>query len=197
MNQDLENRLIEIIQNDLWMMDVLKNVRDLKLNDSWIGAGFVRNKVWDVIHKKNRTELNDIDVIYFDKLNTAREHDLGIEDKLRIINPNLNWSVKNQSRMNVRNGHEQYIDCNDAISFWPETATAIAIRMNSENQIEYIAPYGLGDLFNLLVIPTPKFDLTIYKERMEKKRWKEKWNKLEIKTDYKTNKNLSQYRNDN
>ena len=85
--------------------------------------------------------------------------------------------------MNLRNRHKEYVDCNEAISFWPETATAIAVRINSENQIEYIAPYGLEDLFNLLVIPTPKFDLTIYNERIEKKRWKEKWCKLEIKTD--------------
>jgi hypothetical protein len=57
--------------------------------------------------------------------------------------------------------------------------------LNFKNQIEYIASYGLEDLFNLLIIPTPKFDLTIYNERIEKKRWKEKWNKLEIKTSYK------------
>ena len=183
MNQQLENRLIEIIKKDLWMMDVLKTVRDLKLNDCWIGAGFVRNKVWDIIHEIDRTELNDIDVIYFNKSNTTKDFDLAIEDKLRIINPDLNWSVKNQSRMNVRNGHKEYDDCNDAISFWPETATSIAVRLNFEDQIDYLAPYGLEDLFNLLVIPTPNFDLTVYNERIEKKRWKEKWCKLEIKTD--------------
>ncbi len=68
------------------------------------------------------------------------------------------------------------------ILIWPETATSIAIRLNFKNKVEYIAPYGLDDLFNLLVIPTPKFDLTIYNSRVEKKRWKETWNKLEIKT---------------
>ena len=86
--------------------------------------------------------------------------------------------------MHIRNGHEQYSNCNEAISFWPETATAIAVRLNFKNKIEYIAPYGLEDLINLLVIPTPKFDLNIYKSRIEKKKWKEKWNKLKIKTGY-------------
>lgn len=170
----------------MWMIDVLEIVRNLKLNDCWIGAGFVRNKIWDEKHGKDRTELNDIDVIYFDKSNATKKYDSQIEEKLRNINPNLNWSVKNQSRMNIRNGHEQYIDCNEAISFWPETATSIAIKLDFKNRIEYIAPYGLEDLFNLLVMPTPKFDLTIYNERIEKKRWKEKWSKLEIKTGYNT-----------
>ncbi|PKV48851.1 hypothetical protein ATE84_0865 [Aquimarina sp. MAR_2010_214] len=186
MNQQLEQELIKIIKSDLWMIGILKIVRDLRLNDCWVGAGFIRNKIWDEKHGKNRTELNDIDVIHFDKSNSTKQYDSQIESKLRIANPNLNWSVKNQSRMNIRNGHEQYTDSNEAISFWPETATSIAVKLDFKNQIKYIAPYGLEDLFNLLVIPTPKFDLTIYNERIEKKRWKEKWNKLEIKTGYNT-----------
>ncbi len=182
MNLELENELIEIIESDRWMIEILKIVRDLKLNDCWIGAGFVRNKIWDKKHGKERTELNDIDVIYFDKSNPTKEYDSKIESQLKEINPKLNWSVKNQSRMHIRNGHEQYNTCKEAISFWPETATSIAIRLNFENQIECIAPYGLEDLFNLLVKPTSKFDLAIYNNRIEKKKWKEKWNKIEIRT---------------
>ncbi|MFT5824208.1 MAG: hypothetical protein ACI8ZM_005474 [Crocinitomix sp.] len=184
MNKKLDNKFIEIIKDDIWMIDILKIVRDLKLTDCWIGAGFVRNKIWDEKHGKDRTQLNDIDIIHFDKSNPTKEYDLQIENKLRNYNSNLNWSVKNQSRMHIRNGHKQYIDCNEAISYWPETATSIAVRLNFKNQIEYIAPYGLEDLFSLLVVPTPTFDLTIYNARIEKKKWKEKWNKLEIKTGY-------------
>ena len=184
MPQNLENILIKIIENDKWMTNILKVVRDLNLNDCWIGAGFVRNKIWDEKHRKDRTELNDIDIIYFDKSNPTKEYDFQIENKLRKLNPNLNWSVKNQSRMHIRNGHKQYTDCNKAISFWPETATSIAVRLNLKNQIEYIAPYGLEDLFNLLVIPTPEFNLTVYNERIAKKNWKKEWNMLKIKTGY-------------
>ncbi len=184
MNLELEHELIRMIESDKWMIETLKTVRDLELNDCWIGAGFVRNKVWDEKHGKERTELNDIDVIYFDKSNRTKEYDFQIETRLRKLNPKLNWSVKNQSRMHIRNGHEQYVNCNEAISFWPETATSIAVRLNFKNQIEYLAPYGLEDLFNLLLIPTPKFDLTIYNSRIRKKKWKEKWNKLEIKANY-------------
>lgn len=182
MNPELENKLIKIIKSDKWMIETLKTVRDLELKDCWIGAGFVRNKIWDEKHGKNRTELNDIDVIYFDKSNSNQDHDIQIEAKLRKINPKLNWSVKNQSRMHIRNGHEQYTSCLDAISRWPETATSIAVRINFNNEIEYIAPYGLEDLFNLLVVPTPNFDLTIYKQRIKKKNWQKIWNLLEIKT---------------
>ncbi len=67
MNLILEKELIELIENDILMIDILKIVRGLEVNDCWVGAGFVRNKVWDEKHEMKRTELNDVDVIYFDK----------------------------------------------------------------------------------------------------------------------------------
>lgn len=82
--------------------------------------------------------------------------------------------------MHLRNSHHEYLNCHEAISFWPETATAIAIRLNLKDQIEYIAPYGLEDLFNLVVQPTPQFDLTTYNTRILKKEWIKTWPKLKI-----------------
>lgn len=184
MKPNLTNQLIEIITSDDWMIKTLKTVRDLNLNDCWIGAGFIRNKIWDYKHGKDSTELNDIDVIYFDRTRSSKNEDMLIENKLKTVDPTLNWSVKNQARMHIRNNHIPYLNCYEAISFWPETATSIAIRLKSNNKIDYIAPYGLEDLFNLLVVPTPKFDLQTYTERIEKKDWKEKWSKLNIKTGY-------------
>lgn len=181
MTLTLEQKLITIIKNDEWMMHVLKMVSDLKLPDCWIGAGFIRNKVWDVLHNKERTLLNDIDIIYFDKNKPDKEYDIHIENQLKKVSSDLNWSVKNQARMHHRNGHKPYTDCNHAISFWPETATSIAIRLCDNDHIEYIAPYDLNDLFDLLVIPTPEFDIKTYTDRIVKKGWKETWRKLEIK----------------
>ena len=96
------------------------------------------------------------------------------------MNPSVNWSVKNQARMHIRNGNLPYKNCYEAISYWPETATAIAIKLNSDNQIEHIAPYGLNDLFNLVVQPTPNFDLITYRSRIANKGWKHTWEKLVI-----------------
>lgn len=172
--------LFEIIARDKWMMETLGIVRDLGLHDCWIGAGFVRNKVWDLKHGIKRSELNDIDVIYFDKLNCSRKDDLIIESRLKTVKPDMDWSVKNQARMHVRNDHSPYLDCNDAISYWPETATSIAVRLSGNGDIEVIAPYGLDDLFNLRVKPTPKADLGVYENRMQQKQWGQKWSKLII-----------------
>ncbi|WP_272148796.1 nucleotidyltransferase family protein [Tenacibaculum aiptasiae] len=182
----LENKLIQIIENDAWMISILKTVRDLNLNDCWIGAGFVRNKIWDKKHGYQRTKLNDIDIIHFDKTNSSKEYDLLIENQLKMVDPELNWSVKNQSRMHIRNNHTSYTNCEEAISFWPETATSIAIRITQKNKIEYIAPHGLEDVFNLIVTPTPKFNLMIYSDRIQKKEWSKQWPKLSINLTHKS-----------
>lgn len=186
MEQKLEKELIKIIESDTWMLNILKIVRDLNLNDCWIGAGFIRNKVWDEKHNYQRTKLNDIDIIYFDKTKPLKKYDVLIESKLKLLAPQLNWSVKNQFRMNIRNGHKQYSNCEEAISFWPETATSIAVRITQKSKIEYIAPHGLEDLFNLIVTPTPKFNLMIYKDRVYKKEWSKQWPKLSINFSHKS-----------
>ncbi|MEN7547660.1 nucleotidyltransferase family protein [Rapidithrix thailandica] len=180
----MKEKLYTIIREDQWMMDVLKTVKNLKLTDCWIGAGFVRNRVWDYLHQKERSELNDIDVIYFNSTNKTPERDQQIEGKLISDWPGLNWSVKNQARMHIKNHHPGYMDCEHALSFWSETATAIAVRLNNYGQLECIAPYGLKDLFNLVVRPTPFIDLRIYKQRIEQKAWKEKWPKLKFFENY-------------
>jgi len=55
------------ISEDEWMMETLRIVERLALPDWYVGAGFVRNKIWDVLHDyAKRTPLDDIDVIYFD-----------------------------------------------------------------------------------------------------------------------------------
>lgn len=62
-----EEDIIKAIEKDEWMMDLLRAVKTLNLPDWWICAGFVRSKIWDVIHNfSTRTPLPDIDVIYFD-----------------------------------------------------------------------------------------------------------------------------------
>ena len=61
-----KKNILNIIKKDKEMMRILKIVNELDLPDWWIGAGFVRNKVFDYLHGyERRTKLNDVDIIYF------------------------------------------------------------------------------------------------------------------------------------
>lgn len=178
---EYKTELINILMTNTLVMETLAIVKDLQLNDCWVGAGLIRNAVWDSLHQIKTTKRNDIDVVFYDATNLSEELEKEIEAKLSTFNPKVKWSVKNQARMHIRNHHQQYSNTENAISYWPETATAIAARLNSNNEIEILAPHGLNDLFHLVVAPTPNFNWTIFQQRIEEKQWEQQWRNLKFK----------------
>ncbi len=160
---------------------LLLHVESLALPDAWIGAGFVRNAVWDALHGYpiDASRLNDVDVIYLDPAETMEECELVHENKLKVLAPDVPWQVRNQARMSRRNGDAPYRSTYEAIACWPETATAIAAR-TVRGKVEVIAPYGIADLIDLVVRPTPAFahKMNIYSERLRSKDWASRWPRL-------------------
>ena len=73
-----------------------------------------------------------------------------------------------------------YASLEDAVSKWPETATAMVARLRANGEIEVVAPHGFDDLFRLVVSPTPHFltRLERYRNRVIQKKWREHWPRL-------------------
>lgn len=175
-----------LIASDQERMRVLRLVKDLALPDCWVAAGFVRSRVWDYLHRHETSPLpDDIDVIWYDNKGLAAERDIALELALRTRDNTLTWSVKNQARMHWRNDDKPYRSAADAMRHWPETATAVAVRLGPRDVVEVAAPCGLDDLFNLIVRPTPRFmadKSLIYLDRVRSKNWQRTWPKLRIDT---------------
>ena len=109
--------------------------------------------------------------------------DKEVEAALRVLDPSVDWSVKNQARMHLRNGDAPYASAVDAIGHWPETATAVAARQAPEGSCEIAAPFGLGDLFDLVLRPTPRFageKRAVYLDRVRSKGWLAIWPRLRV-----------------
>jgi hypothetical protein len=160
---------------------LLSHVDSLGLPNGWIGAGFIRNTVWDVLHGReiDVSRLSDVDVIFFDWSDTRKELENDLEHRLHELASDQNWSVKNQARMHLRNGDAPYRDTFNAVAHWAETATAVAAR-SIDGRIEVMAPHGVEDLLNLIVRPTPAFEhkMDVYRERVLGKDWPARWPKL-------------------
>ena len=95
-------------------------------------------------------------------------------------------SVKNQARMHSKNKISPYLSSFDGVAHFPEIPTAVAVRLNND-KIEIMAPYGLSDLFEGIVRPTPPFNRnatlhTIYLNRIQNKNWISIWSKLVIES---------------
>lgn len=184
MTINYEKRLITIVRNQDWLMNILKAVRNLELPDWYIAAGAIRNTVWSKLHNySDNIKLNDIDVVYFDSkdLTTAKEKET--ETRLSKLFPELVFEVVNQARAHTFNkGRPQATSSCDAISYWTETPTCVGVRLEKDDSITICAPYGLEDLFELRVkpIPLPKRDIKLYEKRKKIKQWDKTWPKLKI-----------------
>lgn len=177
-------QLRTIIAADPVRMRILRQVAALGLADCWVAAGFVRSAVWQHLHRRDRCPLPaDIDVIWFDGELASKALDLELEASLRRWDDGINWSVKNQARMHLHNGDRPYASATEAMIHWPETATAVAVRLGANDVIEVAAPFGLDDLFGLIVRPTANFQTEkrqVYLDRLRTKNWRRTWPKLKI-----------------
>ena len=170
------------IRSDSRRMAMLRAVARLGLPDCWIGAGFVRNLVWDRLHGYARaTPLNDIDVLFFDPLDRSRATEQALEARLLQAMPGEPWSVRNQARMHRRNKDAPYRSTGHALMFWAETPTAVAVGLRG-GRLALIAPFGIDDLVGLTVRPTPRFrhKMAVYRARVAGKDWPALWPKLTI-----------------
>lgn len=186
MHIQTEQDIINLIQDDTWMMKVLQIAKSLELPDWWVCAGFVRSKIWDVLHGYElRTSTPDIDIIYFDPLHISESTEEKLENKLKSIDSTIPWSVKNQARMHVINNMPPYSSSVDAISKFPETATALGVTLDERDNVVLTAPCGIQDVLTLQVKPTSHFLETnertdMYEKRLQKKNWQSKWPNITI-----------------
>jgi hypothetical protein len=167
--------LRDIIVNDPLRWAALDAVRTLGLPDCWIGAGFVRDAIWDHLHGRlPAPPVGDVDVLWFALDSADADVDLAIETQLVTRHSGFAWSVKNQARMHKRNGDEPYPSVAAAMCAWPETATAVAVRRTMQDVLEINAPLGLADIFHLRLTPTARFiyeKREIFDDRVTRKAW--------------------------
>ena len=182
-----EEVIVEQIQMDPEMMEVLAIIRDLDLADAWLAAGAVRNFIWNQLSGKPGFDVTtDLDLVFYDP-EISYEETQQIEQELKRTYPQYAWEVKNQVYMHQHSpGTAPYRSACDAVSKYPEQCTAIAVRLTPNQELELFTPYGLGELEQMIVQPTPHFRedperLAVYRERMAKKDWLQKWPSLEVK----------------
>lgn len=175
-----EQDILNLIKEDVWMMGILRKAEEQNLKDWLIGAGFVRSKVWNHLHgyQNSLNDISDIDLVYFDKEGNGDKEDRILSEKLES-ETSMPWEIKNQFYAHKIKNLKPFESTLDAISKWPETATAIGVTLTN-GKLTLTAPYGIDDLVNMVIKPCPKFSegIAVVKQRVEKKKWLEKWPKL-------------------
>lgn len=173
----------KLVLADAWMMDVLHAAATLRLSDWWIGAGFLRNKVWDAIEGNKSKPPKDVDLVYFNGKDTKPETDWNYDKQLKQDYSFAEWEVRNQARMHYVNNFDPYTSTADGIAHWVETATCVAVKLEGD-KLQFLFCHGLDDLVGLTARPSPTFQrsdlLKIFYDRLEQKHWRQRWPHLQV-----------------
>jgi uncharacterized protein len=135
---------------------VLPAIAEQNLPDWWLAGGAVRNTVWRAIFGADcRLTIKDFDIAFFD-LASDRVQELAAKTALTQQFPDYQFDVKNQASFaRWRSGDQIYHSTEDGIAQWLHTATAVGVRCNRQGEWQFFTPYGLSDLFQGIICPTP------------------------------------------
>lgn len=183
----MPSALAEIVRASDPLRAALAAAHSLQL-DSWcIGAGAVRNMVWDHLHGVMPSgPLADVDLCYFAP-NEPPGHERALQAQLAAMVPGVVWDVTNQAHV-----HQWYArdygqavaplrSLEEGVATWPEYATCVGVYLSGPSDVHVIAPYGLSDLWGLMVRHNPvRASAEVFKHRYTSKRWLERWPRLRL-----------------
>ena len=155
---------------------------------AYLSAGVIRNWIWSHLHgQKYDFHQTEVDVVFYDAEEINQQRTLKLKSLLEAKYPDQIWDITNQAHVHhwykTESGHtiQPLKSMSEALSYWPETATAIAVRMDEQHQIEVIAPLGLSDLFELKLRWNDRFvSRGVFEQRLVSKQFLKRWPKLKL-----------------
>jgi hypothetical protein len=185
---DAAAELEAIVRGTPSLVRALEVAREVDAPDWLIGAGAVRNAVWDRLHGFTEpTPPGDVDLAFFDPADLSREHAQEVEAALRERAPELPWEATNQAAVHLwypdRSGVavEPLRSSAEAVATWPETATAVALHLDRADRLTVVAPFGLDDLFGLVFRHNPaRAMVAAFNRRAASKRIAERWPRVTV-----------------
>ncbi len=164
MSDGLEDRLIEIIRASSKVMQVLTYIRDADLTDWRLVSGAVYGTVWNSLTGRHPDYgIKDYDICYFDPDTSWEAEDVVIKAVERALPDALKplVEVRNQARVHLwfegRFGSPYApLSCTDeALERYLCFSDAVGIRLEADDRISIVAPFGLEDVFAMVLRPNP------------------------------------------
>ena len=162
---DRTSRLQAIVRGTPHLMHVLKVLRDLDLPDWLVMSGAIYQPVLNHLTGRDPDYgIKDYDVAYFDASDTSYEaEDAVIRQVAAAFEPPLRElvEVRNQARVHLwfeGKFGEAYtpLSCSaEALERFVSSSFAVGVRLEPDDGVTVVAPFGLDDLFSLRLRPNP------------------------------------------
>jgi uncharacterized protein len=184
---ELTSRLRTLVCSSPVLMRALRAARTIDPPEWLIGAGVIRDRVWDHLHGFAPAPSKDVDLAFFDSLTLGSERERSVHREVTARAPDISWDVTNQAGVHLWYPQvfgvevEPLTSCADAVAMWPETASAIGVRLLADDSIQVVAPCGLDDLFGLICRRNPRrVTEAQYLRRVERLQIAKRWPRVQI-----------------
>ena len=180
-----EERLREIVRASPTLMGLLRCLRGLDLPQWRAVSGAVYQTVWNRLTGRDPNYgVKDYDVFYFDP-DVSWETEDGVIQRVAAACPaplRDKVEVRNQARVHLwfqdRFGEEYpaLSSADQALTRFVCPAFAVGVRLEVDDRLDVVAPFGLSDLFALRLSPNPTRRLVTSWDRVTTsalKRWPE------------------------
>ncbi len=160
----LEARLTEIVRADAGLMHVLTVMRELDLPDWRLFSGAVYQAVWNAqTGRPVGYGIKDYDIGYFDADTSWDAEDAVIKRVAAAFEPPLRdqVEVRNQARVHLwfegkfGEPYDPLTCTDDAPARFVAPAFAVGVRLEADDSLSVIAPFGLEDVFDMVIRPNP------------------------------------------
>jgi hypothetical protein len=183
-------RLGAVVRGAPYLMEALLAARDARPPDWLIGAGAVRDAVWDAFHDRPATAMpRDIDLGFFDPDDLTAARDRAVQDDLHARAPHLPWQAKNQAAVHLWYPERFGVDvspfrsCAEAVATFPETATCVGVRLLADDDMLVVAPHGLDDLLDCVCRHNAtRVSAGFYARRVAQRGWRSRWPRMRYLT---------------
>jgi len=185
MSETLEARLAAMVLASPTIMQVLTGIAELGLPQGRLVSGAVYQTVWNALTGRDPDYgVRDFDVAYFDPDVSWEAEDVWIQRAAAAFPPGLSErvEVRNQARVHLwypekfGRPYPPLTSTDESLERSLATAHAVGVKLTPSGGIDICAPYGLEDLFALVLQPAPMNNnpaVHLEKARSAKARWPE------------------------
>ena len=185
---ELTARLRTLVCSSPFLMRALRAARTVDPPDWLIGAGVIRDRVWNHLHGfAQPAPSKDVDLAFFDPASLGSDREQSLQRAVTVQAPDICWDVTNQAGVHLWYPEvfgtevEPLTSSADGVGTWPETATAVGVRLLADDSIQIVAPCGLDDLFGLICRRNPRrVTEEQYRRRLERTQIPKRWPRVQI-----------------
>jgi uncharacterized protein len=167
MDRGLAARFEAIVRSDPDLMRLLRTIRPLRLPQWRLVSGCLYQTVWNGLTGRPRgTGIKDYDLAYFDDRDLSWDAEDAVIRLVAAATKDCVGPVeaRNQARVHLwfeqRFGspYPQLDSADQSLRYYTAVAHAVGVRLEEDGRLDIAAPFGLDDIFAMVVRPNRALD---------------------------------------